>query len=81
MFGGLSFMVSDRLAVSARRFGDLLVSVDPADYHELLERGGEPAVMGSGRPMGRGWMVVPGARLHDDETLEFWIGVGIHSRT
>ena len=81
MFGGLSFMVDERMAVAARRDGDLLVRTDPAAYDALLARGGEPAHMGEDRPMGRGWLTVPSARLADDAELAFWVEVGIDSRS
>ena len=80
MFGGLAFMVDERLAVSAQRSGDLLVSVNPADHNSHLDRGAEPAVMRNGRAMGDGWLTVAASRIPDDETLSFWITVGIHSR-
>jgi TfoX/Sxy family transcriptional regulator of competence genes len=80
MFGGLSFMVDERMAVAAGREGDLLVRVDPAQHDELLRRGGVPATMGEDRPMGRGWLTVPSARLEDDAELASWVDVGIDSR-
>lgn len=81
MFGGLSFMVGGRMAVAAGRDGELLVRTDPAQYDELLERGGESAYMGKDRPMGPGWLTVPGSRLEDDEDLAWWVAVGIASET
>ena len=81
MFGGLSFMVGERMAVAAGRDGDLLVRTDPARYDELLGRGGTPAYMGKDRPMGPGWLTVPGRQLHDDQELAFWIEVGLDSRS
>lgn len=80
MFGGLSFMVADRMAVAARRDGDLLVRVDPARHEELLARGAVPPHMGEDRPMGSGWLSVPTARLEDDAALAAWVEVGIESR-
>lgn len=80
MFGGLAFMVDERLAVSAGRGGDLLVRTNPEDYDALLQRGGSPARMGTDRPMGRGWLTVPARRLQDDAELEYWVKVGIDSR-
>ena len=73
MFGGLSFMVDDRLAVAAGSRGDLLVHIDPARYEDLLDRGAEAAVMGSNRPMGRNWLTVPWSRIMDDEELAWWV--------
>ncbi len=80
MFGGLSFMVDDRMAVAAGRDGDLLVRTDPAEYDDLLQRGGEPAFMGQDRPMGPGWIRVPGSRITDEGRLGFWVQVGVDSR-
>ena len=80
MFGGVAFMVDGRLAVSAGRDGDLLVCVDPAHYRDLLIAGGQPAVMGAGRPMGEGWMNVPMDIIADGEALDWWISVGRTSR-
>lgn len=80
MFGGQSFMVDERLAVAVRRNGELLVHVDPAESEELIRRGGEPASMGTGRPMGRGWLTVPFGSLQDKGELEYWVRVGAGSR-
>ncbi len=80
MFGGLSFMVDERLAVAVGRDGNLLVSTDPAKYDELCQRGGESAYMGKDRHMGRGWLMVPLSRLQGEGELAFWIQVGVESR-
>lgn len=80
MFGVLSFMVDDRMAVAADRKGDLLVRTDPADYDDLLRRGGVPALMGGDKPMGRGWLTVPCQRIEDEAELAYWVNVGIDSR-
>ena len=80
MFGGLSFIVDEAMAVAAGRDGSLLVRVDPARYDELLEAGGEPAFMGTNRPMGPGWVKVPAPRVIDDADLSRWVDVGIDAR-
>ena len=79
MFGGLSFMVQELMAVTAGRDGDLLVRIDPARFDELVERGGTPAYM-KDRSMGRGWITVPGSRIGDDSQLAYWVEVGIDAR-
>lgn len=79
MFGGLSFMVDDRIVVGARQGGELLVRTDPAAYDELLRRGAEPARIGEHRPMGRGWLTVSSKRIQDDAELVHWLNVGIDS--
>ena len=79
MFGGLSFMVDDRLSVAAGPEGDLLVRVGAADYDRLLERGAVPALMRNGRQMGRGWIAVPSARIAEDTELADWVDVGVRA--
>lgn len=78
MFGGLSFMVNDRMVVSVRRTGDLLVRVDPRRSAALVtEHGAHPAEMGTGRSMGPGWLDVAADLLDTDEGLRFWIDVAM----
>ena len=81
MFGGVSFMVDNRLAVAAGRDGNLLVRVSPSDYGNLLQQGAQPAQMGSNRPMGRGWLTVPGRLIASTDSLTRWVTVGTDSRT
>jgi hypothetical protein len=73
MFGGRSFMVNEKMVVSALKDGGLLVRV-AADHHEafLSYRGATQAQMGNGRDMGPGWIEIATASISDDETLTFW---------
>ncbi len=81
MFGGVSFMVDESMAVAAGRDGELLVRTDPARHAELLGApGAKPAVMGPGRAMGPGWLAVSPDGLIADEQIAFWIDVGLHAR-
>ncbi|WP_175460204.1 TfoX/Sxy family protein [Arthrobacter subterraneus] len=77
MFGGVCFMVDGRMAVAAGRDGGLLVRTDPSRYDDLLTRGAEPATMSRTRPMGRGWITVPGPRLEGEEELAWWVSLGV----
>lgn len=78
MFGGLSFMVEDRMVVAVRRNDELLVRIDPAQHAELLGRpGAQPAMMGSERPMGEGWIVVQSEGVRSDEQLAEWLEVAL----
>lgn len=78
MFGGRSFVVNGKLAVSALKDGGLLVRV-PVDQHdELLGRPGSvQARMGAGRDMGSGWIEVVSSAVADDEGLASWIGIAM----
>ncbi len=81
MFGGVAFMIDERMAVSVGRDGDLLVRIHPDNFDDLLRRGAVEAWMGAGRSMGRSWVSVPGARIEDDAILAQWLRIGIDSRT
>jgi len=78
MFGGLSFLVDDRMIVCASRDGGLLVRTDPDRSDELLTTAGaQPAEMGAGRAMGESWISVAGESIASDQSLDFWIGVAL----
>lgn len=78
MFGGRSFMVDERIAVSALKSGGLLVRVDADRHEELLDRpGAEQAEMGAGRTMGPGWIEVDAAAIADEVGLSMWVDVAL----
>ncbi|MBA3783768.1 TfoX/Sxy family protein [Nocardioides sp. InS609-2] len=74
MFGGLSFMVDDKLSVAADSHGRLMVRCDPDRVDELLERPGASWPEMRGKPMSRGWIVVDDSGTGSDEDLAWWIG-------
>lgn len=74
MFGGISFMVDDRMVAAARRDGDLLLRIDPEEHAELAARpGAATATMGKDRTMGEGWLAVSDTALPDDDSLADWL--------
>ncbi len=83
MFGGRSFMVNEKLVVSALKDGGLLVRVDASHHEELLGRpGAAQAEMGTGRTMGPGWIEVEADAIDLDEGLWSWVDVALdHNRT
>lgn len=76
MFGGLSFLVNDKMVVYVRSDGDLLVRADPEQADELLTRDGAgPAEMGAGRPMSKNWISVRQEAIESEQQLAFWVAV------
>ncbi|GAA1734244.1 TfoX/Sxy family protein [Brachybacterium phenoliresistens] len=74
MFGSRAVMLEERMLVAAGKDGSLLVRVDPARGAQLCARpGAAPAVMGTGRPMGTGWITVEPAALAAEEDLAGWL--------
>ncbi len=72
MFGGLSFLVDDKMVVSVRGQGGLLARCAPAAVDDLLERDGASRAEMRGRPMKEGWLHVEDAALGGD-ALTFWL--------
>lgn len=80
MFGGLAFLVADRIAVAASSAGGLLVRVGAARAEQLLATtAAQPMEMG-GRAM-RGWVHVDGEHLRSRGELGEWIDIGIEAAT
>jgi len=78
MFGGLSFMVNEKMVVSVRGDGRLLVRADPEQADELLTaKGARPAEMGACRAMSRGWIAVAEEAIATDEAFDFWIDMAL----
>ncbi len=74
MFGGLCFMVNEKLVVGVMKGGELLVRTDPDRFDDLLAvDGARQAEMGAGRSMGRSWISVSAEGIATDESLEFWV--------
>jgi len=74
MFGGRSIMVNEKMLVSVRKDGALLVHVAADRHDELLARpGARQAFMGRGRAMGPGWIEVGADTIGEDAPLTAWL--------
>lgn len=74
MFGGLAFLYQGNMAVSVTG-DDLMVRVGPDATDAALARPGARLFDMTGRPM-RGWVLVAGAAVTEDEALGSWIDEG-----
>ncbi|WP_256981145.1 MULTISPECIES: TfoX/Sxy family protein [unclassified Rhodococcus (in: high G+C Gram-positive bacteria)] len=79
MFGGLAFLVRDKMVVCVGTGSRaLLVRVDGVREPEYLQReGAHHAVMGRDRSMGEGWITVDADALANDTALEFWVAAAL----
>jgi len=73
MFGGLTFMVNEKMAANANTRGDLMVRCDPSRVDSLLERDGADWPEMRGKKMSKGWIVVEAKRVKSDKILKSWI--------
>lgn len=76
MFGGLAFLVNQRLAVSASSQGGLLLRVDPDETDDLVDGEQVSRFEMRGRPMD-GWLHVHPDRVGTDADLQSWVQRGV----
>jgi len=74
MFGGVAFLYEGNMAVGVTG-DDLMVRVGPEGTDAALGRPGTRVFDMTGRPM-RGWIVVDGAAVAEDDTLDSWLAEG-----
>jgi hypothetical protein len=77
MFGGLSFMVNERLTVGANTHGDLMIRCDPARVEDLIGETAASWAEMNGKKMSKGWMIVGAEGITGDKDLGFWIGLAL----
>ncbi|MFE9765298.1 TfoX/Sxy family protein [Streptomyces sp. NPDC005808] len=74
MFGTVVFLYRGNMAGGVTG-DDLMVRVGPAAAEAALARPGTRVFDMTGRPM-RGWVVVDGAAVAEDDTLSAWLDEG-----
>ncbi|GAA4304915.1 TfoX/Sxy family protein [Streptomyces venetus] len=74
MFGGVAFLYEGNMAVGVTG-DDLMVRVGPDATDAALTRPGTRVFDMTGRPM-RGWVVVDGAAVAEDDALGAWLDEG-----
>ncbi|WP_405592282.1 TfoX/Sxy family protein [Streptomyces sp. NBC_01092] len=74
MFGGIAFLYQGNMAVGVTG-DDLMVRVGPDATDAALARPGARIFDMTGRPM-RGWVVVAGSAVAEDDALGAWIDEG-----
>ncbi|MET8762845.1 TfoX/Sxy family protein [Lentzea sp. NPDC004782] len=72
MFGGIAFLWHGNMLVGVIG-DDLIARVGPDAQEDALARPGARVFDFTGRPM-KGWVIVDGGAVAEDEALEEWIG-------
>jgi TfoX/Sxy family transcriptional regulator of competence genes len=75
MFGGLGFMVEDKLCVGIK-MERILVRVDPAIFESVLEEEGVAPMDHSGKSM-KGFVFVDAEVLRTNSRLRYWVGLAL----
>jgi TfoX/Sxy family transcriptional regulator of competence genes len=76
MFGGLAFLVSGNMAISASGQGGVLVRVDPEKSDHLVDTTKAEIAVMRGRPM-TGWLRVASTEVNTKRKLERWVRLGV----
>jgi TfoX/Sxy family transcriptional regulator of competence genes len=76
MFGGLAFLISGNMAVSASSRGGLMLRVDPAQTESLVSEPHVGRFEMRGREMA-GWLRVDREALETDDALRRWVSRGV----
>jgi hypothetical protein len=76
MFGGLAFLISGNMAISASGQGGVMVRIDPAESEALLATTNARLVEMRGRQMA-GWMRIDASDVRARKQLAKWVGIGV----
>ena len=71
MFGGLAFMVDNKMCVGVTK-NNLMARIDPEFYEEALTILGSKIMDFTGRPM-KGFLFIEPRGIDLDKDLDFWI--------
>jgi TfoX/Sxy family transcriptional regulator of competence genes len=75
MFGGLCFMVNDKMCVAVKK-ERLMLRLDPAKYDEVMEKEGCKPMVLKGRIM-KGYVFVDIDALNTKKKLEYWMKLAL----
>jgi TfoX/Sxy family transcriptional regulator of competence genes len=75
MFGGLCFMVNDKMCVGVEQ-ERLMLRIDPEKYEELMEKEGCRPMDFTGKPM-KGYVFVDKDVLKTKKQLQYWINLAL----
>ena len=75
MFGGLCFMVNDKMCVGVEK-ERLMLRIDPDKYDQLMEREGCSPMDFTGKPM-KGFLFVDRNVLRTKKQLDYWMDLAL----
>ena len=76
MFGGIGFLVEEKMAVGVSSGGQLIVRVEREETYDLIQRKHVMPMTMNGR-VARGWVIVEQVAFDSDDALRDWIERGV----
>lgn len=77
MFGGIAFMVNNKMCVGVDK-DDLMLRCEPEQTDELLTKKGVRIFNLTGKPM-KGWLLIGPEASSGKKNLDYWINLAIES--
>lgn len=75
MFGGIAFMVNDKMCIGVNQ-DDIMLRCEGDKTDELLSKKGARIFNLTGKPM-KGWLLVNIDSLVEDSDFEFWLNIAM----
>lgn len=79
MFGGITFMVNDKMCVGVVK-DEIMARIDPAMYEKALKRKGCHEMRFTRKPM-KGFVFVGPEGTKGKKNLEYWVGLAVDFNT
>jgi len=76
MFGGLCFMVNDKVCIGVKK-DTLLVRVDPEVYEQEIGKDGRQPMVHQGKPV-KSYLFVDYDSMHNQESLQHWVKLALN---
>ncbi len=78
MFGGLGFMVNEKLCVAVNNRPDhvMMVRIDPKTQEDALKKTGAKVAVMRGRKM-NGWIYLDDVAITSKKDFEYWIDLAL----
>jgi TfoX/Sxy family transcriptional regulator of competence genes len=77
MFGGLAFMVNDKMCLGVDK-DDIMLRCEPEMTDELLLKKGVRPFDLTGKPM-KGWLLVSSEGTKKDADFDFWVEIAVEA--
>ena len=77
MFGGIAFMVNDKMCMGVDK-DDIMLRCDPGQMEELLSKKGARPFDLTGKPM-KGWLLVSPEGTKSKKDFDFWAQVAVEA--
>lgn len=77
MFGGIAFMINDKMCVGVDKDA-MMLRCDPAMTDELLSKKGARQFDLTGKPM-KGWLLIDEEGTKNKKDFDFWIKIALEA--